>query len=195
MKIDISFPAFADEPLPQDSGYILFAAISRLVPRLHEANGIGIHPLLGRQIASRLLSLTSTSNLTLRINDQDIMLALPLSGQMLSLGAQSIRLGVPKLYPLIAAPALRSRLVTIKGMLAPELFADAVRRQLADSDVAAGVTVVLGKRRTLRIRDKEIVGFEVLLEGLSATESIAIQERGIGGRRHMGCGVFSPFRA
>ncbi len=195
MKIDISFPAFADEPLPQDSGYILFAAISRLVPKLHEAKEVGVHPLRGRQIASRLLSLTSTSNLTLRIDDHDITLALPLSGQMLSLGAKSIRLGVPRLYPLIATPTLRSRLVTIKGMMTSEQFDEAVRRQLADSDVAAEVAVVLGKRRTMRIRDKEIVGFEVLLEGLSATESIAIQERGIGGRRHMGCGVFSPFRA
>ena len=195
MKLDLAFPAFAVEPLPQDSGYILFAAISRLVPKLHEAKEVGIHPLRGRQIASRLLALTNTSNLTLRIDDREITLAFPLSGQMLSVGGKSIQLGVPRLFPLIAAPALRSRLVTIKGMIAPDLFADAVRRQLADSDVEADVTVVLGKRRTLRIRHKEIVGFEVLLEGLSAAESIAVQERGIGGRRHMGCGVFSPFRA
>jgi hypothetical protein len=30
--------------------------------------------------------------------------------------------------------------------------------------------------------------------GLSAEDSLRLQEVGIGGRRHMGCGVFVPFR-
>jgi CRISPR-associated protein Cas6 len=49
-----------------------------------------------------------------------------------------------------------------------------------------------GKRRTLRIKDKEVVGYEVKLEGLTVAESLNIQEQGLGGRRHMGCGVFVP---
>ena len=52
------------------------------------------------------------------------------------------------------------------------------------------VIVTIIKRRTVRIHDKEVVGNEVLLEGLSAEESIAIQTAGLGGRMHMGCGVF-----
>lgn len=53
----------------------------------------------------------------------------------------------------------------------------------------------IGKRRTIRIRDKEVVGYEVILEGLTADESLAIQTTGLGGRRHMGCGVFVALRA
>jgi hypothetical protein len=34
----------------------------------------------------------------------------------------------------------------------------------------------------------------VIIEGLTAEESLTIQEKGIGGRRHMGCGVFVPLR-
>ena len=48
----------------------------------------------------------------------------------------------------------------------------------------------IGKRRTIRIHEKEVVGYEVILEGLTADESLAIQTIGLGGRRHMGCGVF-----
>jgi CRISPR-associated protein Cas6 len=51
--------------------------------------------------------------------------------------------------------------------------------------------LTLGKRRTLRIKDKEVVGYEVLVEALTAEESLNLQEHGLGGRRHMGCGIFS----
>jgi len=33
----------------------------------------------------------------------------------------------------------------------------------------------------------------VLIEGLTAEESLTVQEHGLGGRRHMGCGLFVPF--
>ena len=36
---------------------------------------------------------------------------------------------------------------------------------------------------------------EILLDGLTDNESIGIQETGLGGRRHMGCGVFEPSNA
>lgn len=61
----------------------------------------------------------------------------------------------------------------------------------SDSDSQSSDTL-LPVRRTLRIKDKEIVGYEVILEGLTAEESLCIQHNGLGGRRKMGCGVFVP---
>ncbi|MGE3851660.1 MAG: type I-MYXAN CRISPR-associated protein Cas6/Cmx6 [Planctomycetota bacterium] len=49
-------------------------------------------------------------------------------------------------------------------------------------------------RRTVRIRDKEVVGYAMMVEGLSATDSIRLQTHGLGGRRHFGCGVFVKAR-
>ena len=42
--------------------------------------------------------------------------------------------------------------------------------------------------------DKEIVGFALRVEELTAEESIRLQEKGIGGRRRFGCGIFVPER-
>jgi CRISPR-associated protein Cas6 len=58
--------------------------------------------------------------------------------------------------------------------------------------VSIQAIVSVGKRRTIRIHGKEVVGYELIIEGLTADESIAIQTAGLGGRRHMGCGVFVP---
>lgn len=38
------------------------------------------------------------------------------------------------------------------------------------------------------------LGYEVVLEGLTAKESLHFPEKGLGGRRHMGCRVFVPLR-
>jgi CRISPR-associated protein Cas6 len=46
------------------------------------------------------------------------------------------------------------------------------------------------RRHVIRIHGKAIVGFSVLVQGLTAEESIRLQEEGIGGRGKMGCGFF-----
>jgi CRISPR-associated protein Cas6 len=102
----------------------------------------------------------------------------------------------------VPAVALCSRLVTIKLLeiaaqpagAAAEAFRAAALRQVGEIGISAEALLSLGKRRTLRIKDKEVVGYEVVVEGLTAEESIALQERGLGGRRHMGCGVFVGMR-
>ena len=54
--------------------------------------------------------------------------------------------------------------------------------------------VTIGCRKTFRIHDKQIVGYNLLVSELTAEESIVLQEKGIGGRRKMGCGVFVGIR-
>ncbi len=203
MHIDLCFSLSASHAVPADHGYLLYSAVSRMLPELHAENDYGIHPIRGRQLGGRTLQLTQHSRLVIRTDAERIARFLPLAGSSLQLLERSLRVGVPQVRPLAAATALRSRLVTIKlpeALDAPpdtaaETFEAAVRRQLDTLAVAPGAQLHLGKRRTLRIKDKEVVGYEVLLEALSADESLAVQEQGLGGRRKMGCGVFAPVTA
>lgn len=50
-------------------------------------------------------------------------------------------------------------------------------------------------RRLLRIKDRRMVGYAVQVTGLTAEESIKLQEHGLGGRQKMGCGFFVPMQA
>lgn len=208
VTIDLTF-ALRGSEIPADHGYVLFSAISHVVPSLHGDEAIGIHPVAGMLVGGRLLRITSRSRLVLRMDSERVREAMPLSGKRLSIDGHEVSVGLPVPMVLRPAPALRSRVVVIKGFLEVEPFVEACRRQLAAMMVMGEVRVSTrasseplehGKghdapfvRRTLRVRDKVIVGYATEVHGLSPTDSIKLQEAGLGGRRRFGCGVFVPF--
>jgi CRISPR-associated protein Cas6 len=199
MSVDLSFPITGTEPIPADHGYHLYAALSRTLPVLHQHNGVAVHPIRGTQIGDRLLQLDDRSALVLRVPDHRIGEFIQLAGKQLRIDGTSFRVGVPRVFALTPAPALRSRIVTIKNGTDSERFLKEVRRKLDAFGVASDAQVTLGKRRTIRIKDKEVVGYEVIIEALTAEESVAVQENRMQGppelgwsRRHMGCAVFVP---
>ena len=199
------------ETIPADHGYSLFGALSREWPGMHGDEGIGVHPINGRLAGERRLALTPASRLTLRLPMARVAEALRLAGKRLELDGARIAVGVPTVYPLRPATTLVSRLVVIRGFMEPEPFLEAARRQAGElgiggqpmlvarrsAEAAEGLTAnAAGEpiRRTLRVRDKTVVGFALAVTELSADESILVQEAGIGGRRRFGCGVFVPMR-
>ena len=113
---------------------------------------------------------------------------LNLAGKKLELGTYGLRVGIPDVRLLRPCVSLYSRIVTIKSFMELEAFMEAARRQL--ERMGATGELKLGERRTLGIKDKQVVGFEVSATELNAESSLKLQESGIGGRRHMGCGMF-----
>lgn len=192
--IDLAFRLRGSE-LPTDHGYLLFAAVSRILPVFHEASGWGVHPVRGTLLGNGTLALSESSRLVMRLPANAIPLAIPLAGKRLGIGGRAFQVGVPEIRPLRPARHLFSRLVTIKGFAdAPEEFAGACQRQLealAVHDSRIGVE----KRRVMDVKGYTIVGYAVRLSGLEEAESVRVQERGLGGKRKMGAGVFVPIRS
>jgi CRISPR-associated protein Cas6 len=203
VMIDLSFILTGIADIPADHGYQVYAAVSRLLPSMHEPNGVGIHPIRGRLLGDRRMQICDFSRLTIRLIPERIPDLLPLAGKRLNIAGQQICVGVPEVRGLEPAAALRSRLVTIKvsgdrtETRPPDEtgFIVSARRQLDVLAISGDARVSVGKRRTLRIKDKEVVGYEVMVSGLSTDESLELQSRGIGGRRHMGCGIFMPAKS
>jgi CRISPR-associated protein Cas6 len=196
--VDLCFHIQSTSPIPCDHAYALYGALSHALPELHTPNGIAIHSLRGRQIGERLMQLCDWSRLTIRCCTDRIPQLIALSGKPLNLSGRPLRLGVPEIRGLIPATALRSRLVVIKtantdGPPTLDQFLASLRRKLAALGVSSSVTITLGKRRTLRLKQREIVGYEVLLSDLTADESLTLQTTPDAfSRQHMGCGVFVP---
>ena len=176
--------------VPVDHGYALYAALSRIVPEIHAAKEAGVQPIRGVYNGNGKLHLSDFSRLILRLPDEQIRSYLKLAGKRLEVDEHPLSVGVPEVRTLLPIPRLRARLVTIKGFLKEEEFLEAAKRQLQSLGIAG--EALLGQRRTFRVREKQVVGFEVAVAGLTAEESLLLQENGLGGRRRMGCGVFVP---
>jgi CRISPR-associated protein Cas6 len=134
---------------------------------------------------------------------------------MLNIQGHALTVGVPEVSPLLPSPALTSRLVVIKHHLEISTFLPAVLAELQRLEINGTAALVARTatgsvegtepsqgqpardpfiRRTLRIADKEIVGFALTVSELSTEDSLKLQTVGLGGRRHFGCGVFVPVK-
>ena len=187
--IDLAF-RLTGSAVPVDHGYALYAALSRILPELHAAKDIGVQPIRGVYSGNGTLHLADFSRLILRLPDDQIQAYLKLAGKRLAVDAHPLNVGVPEVRTLRPVVRLRARLVTIKGFLQEDEFLAAATRQLEQLGVSGQAHI--GARRTFRVRDKQVVGFEMGVSQLTTEESLTLQERGLGGRRKMGCGVFVP---
>jgi CRISPR-associated endonuclease/helicase Cas3 len=194
--LDVSFPVQGTH-LPADHGYLLYAAITQILPALHGSPWLGVELISGIPWDKGMIALpTHGTNLHLRLPAEHFAAVLPLAGKRLALAGYAIRLGVPLARPLMPAISLYARIVTIKQCTEPEPFFEAARRQLTTLGINA--TLELPRdgrtryRRIISIHGKKVVGFSVVARGLSDQDSIILQSLGLGGRRTMGCGLFKP---
>ncbi len=203
MFLDLVFPAAGTE-LPTDHAYPLYAALSVIVPEFHEDKSqLRFAPFNGIAGPAGRLQLGPHSCLRVRLPQEAVKQALPLAGKRLVLGEATVRLGVPAVRTLVPAPAVVARLVTFKNADTPEQFLTTARAKLAELGVAGAPQLPIHmegdragepKRRVIRIKDVAITGYALVVAELSAADSIKLQESGLGGRTHMGCGFFAPAR-
>ena len=108
------------------------------------------------------------------------------------------------MFSILPAPNLKARSVTFKNSTEPEPFLSHAKIELDRLGVRGKLQMPWhidqkGRfephRHILRVKDSRIVCFPLRVEGLSAEDSVRLQAIGIGGRRHMGAGVFVPFDA
>ena len=188
--VDLAF-RLNGSAIPVDHGYALYAAVSRIVPEIHQATNIGVQPIRGIYTGNGKLQLSPASRLIVRLPDEAIRPYLKLAGKRLVVDDSPLSVGVPEVRMLLPVSRLRARLVTIKGFLEEAEFLAAAMRQLQQLDIHGQAH--LGERRTLRIKDKQVVGFGMFVTQLTAEESLTLQENGLGGRRKIGCGLFVPW--
>ena len=220
--IELHFPILGKE-IPTDHGYALYAALSRIVPKIHtEEMPLRIGSIRGSYVGDGKLRLDGAI-LRVRLRPDDLPALLPLAGKALDLDGHVIRVGVPQVRALTPAANLIARMVVIKASspktdpadklsrdrektkryLSPVDFLAGVRRELTRQAINAEAELPLHetrprqgqpRRHVVRIKGKAIVGFTVLVQGLTAEESLQLQCQGLGGRGKLGCGFFVPVK-
>ena len=89
---------------------------------------------------------------------------------------------------------MRSHIVVIKGYEEPNTFLEAAIRQTEKMQIETNIKLIAKKddtpkRKTIKVK-QTIVGFGIEATNLSESDSIILQEEGLGGKQKMGCGVF-----
>jgi CRISPR-associated protein Cas6 len=203
VQIEARFPITGDT-LPTDHAYLLYSALSHGVPEFHaNEGGMRFSPINGESHKQGLIRVFSKSRLRVRFDADRIATVLPLAGQKLKVGEHAIRLGAPTVVSLEAASILTAPFVTFKNSDTPERFMEVAREKLNALNVAAEPGIPLAekgaragepRRRIVHIKGMKIVGYPLVVQGLTADESIRLQEQGLGGRTRIGCGFFVPHR-
>ncbi|MFM2315026.1 MAG: type CRISPR-associated protein Cas6/Cmx6 [Cyanobacteriota bacterium] len=200
--VDVVFP-LKGRFLPLDNGYLVYSALSDLCPNIHKAElDIGIHPIAGKPNRYKQLKLTKRSKLKIRIALEQIPLIYQfLVEQTFKIGASQFHIGIPEYKVLTPASSLYSRLVIIRRSRMPQDFIEAAQRQLERLGITGEINLLQKQNgqlqcRQLVMRKEEgtfpLIGYGVEVTDLSESDSIKLQQQGIGGKRKMMCGVFVP---
>jgi len=180
------------ERLPADHGQAMADAVCEHLPWLAEEREAGIHAVRGAPMEGDLLGISRRARLVLRLPRARLDDALALAGRSLRVGAETLRVGAARPWPIAASDTVYARLV-IAGPAEEQPFAAALGALLHALGVAC--EVVLGKPRSLATNEGLRRGFSVLLHGMPPELSLQLQERGLGELRLHGCGIVVPYKS
>ena len=190
-KVDLCFQVLG-KTIPVDHGFALHGAISDVLPHFHEDQAVGLKLIRGRYIGDGMLDISPHSELVLRLAVGRIPRYIQLAGKNLHILGKNLTVGGPDTTALVPAVALYSHLVTTRNGDSQERFEREIAKQMGNLNIKGNFSV--GERKTFRVHGKQVVGYTLLVSELNAEESINLQEKGLGGRRKMGCGFFEPYK-
>lgn len=197
---EIAFP-LVGRTIPVNNGYYLYAAIcTHLDDRLPPM--IGVHSVGGFNDRD-VITLDRFSMLRIRTPLNYVSLLSGLSGRELSLEGHRVMLGAFNVYGVSPMHSLYSRQTFFKDALTEGDFLRCTREAIDRLSIKAtpvipcissGVHTGAPERRIVVIRGAKVVGFGLRMDDLSLQDSTTLLHQGLGGKRHMGCGIFSPVR-
>lgn len=199
--VDLAF-SIRCRALPVDHAYDLYAALAPLLPWLEHEPLAGIHPLHVAETAhgwvrpqkpEELLHLSRRTKLVLRLPAERVAEARTLEGRHLRVGRHGMILCEATQLRLSRSRSLFSRRVVIGDEESEEAFV----QRLLEEMRAIGVRpkkILPGLAHTLRTPQQCLCTRLLSVEDLTLNESFALQMRGLGGYRHLGCGIFIPHK-
>ena len=189
--------------LPADHGYALYSALKQtFLEGENFLDDVLLSSISGLPDKQGKIYLNKFSQLRLRFPAEKIQDWYRLQNLVLNIRGHLIHLVRPKLTLPIASKTLKARMVTfnlkeVSNHEMPVYFLESCQKALTNLDIKGQVFIDSDTdgnlaRRALKIKEKHVVGFGIVVEGLSEKDSIKLQSNGLGGRKHFGCGWFFP---
>ncbi|NDU92167.1 MAG: type I-MYXAN CRISPR-associated protein Cas6/Cmx6 [Ferrovum sp.] len=185
---DIAF-ALQGDFVPTGYARALLQGIVAALPWFKEETLAGILPLRGTQ-HDKGIWLPRRTKLVLRLPTSRIVEAHGLSGQQLTVGEAHLSVEAGEVRPHVGHPTLHAHLVA--SLLDEAGFVASVQNDLARMGISG--QWICGKHHILPDGDKAVSGFSLVVHHLKPEQSLLLQGMGLGKARHLGCGIFVPFK-
>ncbi|MBO68863.1 MAG: type I-MYXAN CRISPR-associated protein Cas6/Cmx6 [Acidiferrobacteraceae bacterium] len=199
--IDLLF-RMSGNRLPTDYAWGLSEAIQHALPWLENDEESGIHHInilesgsgWQRPLHEDWIHLSKRSRLMLRIRRERIQDANALCNLTLNFLGCSITIGRATPRELSPITTLYARHVaTPTKVTSEEKFID-WSKNLIGRQGAHPITILCGQERYINTPDGTISTRSLMIDNLAPSESLLLQQSGIGPYRQLGCGLFLPHR-
>jgi CRISPR-associated protein Cas6 len=194
--------AISCRSLPVDHAYALSQAIQAVLPWIGDEPWAGLHTIYGAASASgwmrpegvdALLQVSHRATFALRLPRHRLDAAAALLGRMLDVAGWPLRVDRISTRPLSVITTLFSRGVVLTDGGDEAAFLVAAERELGTLDIAPK-TILCGRVTPIATPARILQSRSLMLAGLTPEQSLALQKRGLGAERMLGCGVFIPHK-
>ena len=199
--VDVVF-GIACRALPVEHAFALWSAVARVLPWLPDEPGAGIHPIhvadsgngwMRPDRPDDLLYPSRRTKLALRVPKSRIADTERLSGQTLDIAGNPMRVEAAAVRRLSALTTVFSRYVVLERTADENAFLAGALAQLREFDVRPK-KMMCGIEHSLATPDGPLRTRSLMLADLTPAEALALQQRGLGPMRHLGCGLFIPHK-
>ena len=189
--------------LPVDHACALRAAVVRILPWLEDEPAAGIHSIHGAASGNgwerpgrdtgELLSLSRRTRLVLRVPVRRAEATSGLCERRLVVGGCEVVTGARQPRPLKPAGTVFARYVMDEEGGGEERFVERVASALEALSVSPR-KLLCGRSHRIVSAQRALTARSLMIADLGPEESLAVQCRGIGPGRLLGCGLFVPHK-
>ncbi len=187
--LDLVF-ALNGRSLPANHAATLWREVVGVLPWLAAEEHAGLVPLRMPEQGEGVWFLPRRAKLALRVPAGRGADARGLSGRTLNVDGHPVEIGPAHERPLQPASTLHAMLVVSRCGEAD--FLDEAEAELRQRGIAG--QLICGRRAGLERGEERIAGYSLVVHDLKPQDSLRLQCLGLGGERHLGCGIFVPYK-
>lgn len=195
--------AISCRTLPVDHAYALSQAVQAALPWFAAEPRAGLHIIRAAESGSgwmrpvgpdMLLHLSQRTRLVLRLPQHRLEAAAALLGRTLDVAGHALRVDRLSARPLSRITTLISHCVLLAGCDGESEFRLAATEQL-DALGIQPAEMLCGLMTPIATPGSTFQTRSLMLAGLTRSQSVLLQQQGLGAERKLGCGLFIPHKA
>ncbi len=199
--VDVNFKIKCSQ-LPLDHAHQLSSAIIRELPWIEQNEFTGIHLIHGAESGNGWIRPTDPDELiypsrrtlfTIRTPQEHIEDVKTLEGKSINVYDASIEFSKPTIRKLSKLTTIFARYILAAQIEDESVFLNEIVQLLAKKNIRPQ-KMISGRVTTMRFPKQTLSARSLMIDGIDVTESVLLQQQGLGPGRKFGCGLFLPHK-